>query len=538
MKLSMALEPLFILSTLQSHGYEAYLVGGAVRDLIMYTLKEQAGEKLPPLEQTVTDYDFTTNATPEQILAIFPESFYENQFGTVSIAPKHLREMLHLEHPPGEVTNPSQITKNRVIDVAQATKIHQSLAIPNLQPDPSDPAKQEHNYEITTYRSEGTYQDHRRPTEVKWGATIEDDLSRRDFTINAMAIQISQPVLTTILENADPNQTLFVLETKNYRLIDLYSGMKDLAEGLIKTVGDPAVRFEEDALRMLRAIRFSVQLQMKMTDEIFTAISSLATDIQHVSWERIRDEFLKMIASPQPAFAIELLEETGLLHFILPELLESKGVEQAGHHTTDVWTHSLDALDACPSPDPIVRFATLMHDIAKPRTFRLEENKITFYNHEIVGSRMAKSIAQRFRLSKKDSDRIFMLVRYHMFYYQPQNTDAAIRRFMRKVGLENIDDILDLREADRLGSGARKTSWRLEEMKQRMIDQLHQPFSITDMEIDGTDLMTHFQVKPGPVIGRVLKTLFEQVMDHPELNTKETLLQKAKEILDTEETEK
>ncbi len=518
MEITLPREPLFILATLQSHGYEAYIVGGAVRDTIVRSLRQAAGE--------VTDYDFTTNATPEQILAIFPESFYENQFGTVSIAPKHLRQMMGR---PEEV-NDSAFTsaKNRVIDLAQATKIHQSL-----QPPPpgvrTTAVPSTHNYEITTYRSEGTYEDHRRPSQVQWGKSIEDDLSRRDFTINAMAIQVHRPVAVALLE--DSTETHFSLREGQYKLIDLFGGMKDLAAGTINTVGDPAQRFKEDALRMLRAIRFAVQLQMQMTDETFTAIAGLAADIEHVSGERIRDEFLKMLASPQPDKAIELLDETGLLHSILPEILEGKGVEQSGHHTTDVWTHSLDALASCPSPDPIVRFATLLHDVAKPRTFKLIDGKATFYNHEIVGSRMVKQIAQRFRLSKKESDRMFALVRYHMFHYQPTQTDAAIRRFMRKVGLENVDDILDVREADRLGSGARKTSWRLEEMKQRMIEQLHQPFSITDLAIDGNDLMTHFQLKPGPIIGKTLKELFEKVVEHPELNTKEKLLAEAEDYI-------
>ncbi|MDQ5951699.1 MAG: hypothetical protein QG639_980, partial [Patescibacteria group bacterium] len=209
-----------------------------------------------------------------------------------------------------------------------------------------------------------------------------------------------------------------------------------------------------------------------------------------------------------------------------------KGVNQGGHHTTDVWTHLLDALETCPSSDPIVRLATLLHDIDKPATFASNESgEITFYNHEVVGARTAKQIAERLRLSKRDIERIFILVRYHMFYYQPEHTDAAIRRFMRKVGLENVNDMLDLREADRLGSGAKKTSWRLEEMKQRMIEQLNQPFDVTDLAVDGTDLMNELHIPAGPVIGKVLHSLLEEVLENPELNTKEILIQKAKQII-------
>jgi putative nucleotidyltransferase with HDIG domain len=237
---------------------------------------------------------------------------------------------------------------------------------------------------------------------------------------------------------------------------------------------------------------------------------------------------MKMLKSDFPAEAIELLDTTGLLTHIIPELLTAKGVEQAGHHTTDVWTHSLDALRTCPSTDPIVRLATLLHDIAKPQTYQRTDASITFYNHEVIGARVAKKIAERLRLPKRDVERIFTLVRHHMFHYQPKNTDAAIRRFMRKVGLENIDDILDLREGDRLGSGARQTSWRLEEMKQRMIEQLNQPLSVHDLAIDGHDLMAELKLQPGPKLGQILHELFEKVLEQPELNTKEQLIKEAK----------
>ena len=492
-------EPIFILKTLKSKGYEAYIVGGAVRDMLLAAGSDD-------LHVAATDFDFTTNATPEQILELFPGSFYENEFGMVAVPDKHLKEMMGVQTEPA--TSDSKLAaKNQVIQLDTATKSHASLQPKETQ---TDEFFHQKNYEITTYRSEGVYSDHRRPDQVTWGKSIEEDLKRRDFTMNAIAMDYSDD---------------------DYTLIDPFHGQLDLEKHLIKTVGEPAERFEEDALRMLRAVRFSVQLNMKMTDEAFAAISALAAQIQEVSWERVRDEFLKMLSSNFPAEAIELLDDTGLLQYVLPEILEGKGVEQGGHHTTDVWTHSIDALRNCPSPDPIVRLATLLHDVAKPRTYKLLNGKPTFYNHEIVGSRMAKEIAQRLRLSKHDIDRIFALVRYHMFYYQPENTDASIRRFMRKVGLENINDILDVREADRLGSGARETSWRLEEMKDRMVEQLHQPFSVTDLEVDGNDLMSELNLKPGRQLGEILKALFEKVLDNPELNTRENLLKEAKEML-------
>ncbi|MBU1966912.1 HDIG domain-containing protein, partial [Patescibacteria group bacterium] len=349
------------------------------------------------------------------------------------------------------------------------------------------------------------------PTKLVWGKTINEDLKRRDFTINAMALKF--------------------IKKDEYELIDPFKGLDDLNQHFIKTVGDPTQRFKEDALRMLRAERFAVQLNMQISDQTFEAIINHGQLITKISWERISDEFLKILASQYPAEGIKLLDESGLLQFVLPEILQGKAVSQGGHHTTDVWTHSLDSIKECPNPDPIVRLATLLHDVAKPQTFAIRNDKITFYNHEIIGSRMADTIAKRFKLPNAQRKQLFTLVRYHMFYYQPHHTDAAIRRFMRKVGLENIDEILDLREADRLGSGARKTSWRLEEMKQRMVEQLNQPMEVTDLDINGYDLMKEFALKSGPWIGEVLNKLLEKVLDEPELNKKDELMTLAKELI-------
>ncbi len=492
-------EALFIMRTLQEAGFDAYLVGGAVRDLL-----RAGGEALP----NDADYDFTTNAKPEEIKALFPESFYENQFGTVSVTHQELLAQMGMEL---ETTSLSE-QRETFIDLDSATKIHDSLIVPEDQE--TTTTQWLPNFEITTYRSKEVYADHRRPDpdQLQWGTTIEEDLERRDFTINAMAIGVD-------------------FSTDDYELIDPYQGQAHLAQQLIVTVGDPATRFQEDALRLLRAVRFSVQLNMQIEDKTFEAILAHSDLLQHISLERIGDEFMKIMKSDYPAEGVKLLDETNLLRFILPELLDAKGVEQAGHHTTDVWTHSLDALKESPSTDPIVRLATLLHDIGKPVTFeRTDNDSITFYNHEVVGARMASAIAKRLRLSKHDTQRIFLLVRHHMFYYQPHHTDSAVRRFMRRVGLDNIDDILDLREADRLGSGARKTSWRLEEMKQRMMEQLHQPMDVTDLAIDGHDLMEQLGMKPGPEIGKILQQLLEEVLENPELNSTELLLEKARAI--------
>lgn len=519
--LTLPIESLYILSLLQKNGFEAYIVGGAVRDTLLASFENKPHESIKKF-----DFDFTTSAKPEEIQHLFPEHYYENMYGTVGVAKEHL--LTQMGRQDSQPTETKTETEQKTIDLSQATKVHSSLQSATLQE--SKPVEKKDVFEITTYRYDGIYTDHRRPEQVTWGSTISDDLQRRDFTINALAIQISQEYLQTIDFTTAP--AFIPVLNNNFTLIDQHNGLADLQDNLIQTVGDPDTRFAEDALRMLRALRFSVQLNMQIEPETFAAIIKNAQLLEHVSYERIRDEFLKMLSSDFPKQAIELLDETNLLSFVLPELLDAKGVNQGGHHTTDVWTHSLDALEACPSTDPIVRLATLLHDIAKPATYKLINGQPTFYNHEIIGSRMAKKIAIRLRLSKKEIERIFLLVRFHMFYYQPENTDASIRRFMRKVGLENINDILDLREADRLGSGARKTSWRLEEMKQRMVEQLNQPFAVTDLAINGHDLMDTLGLSPGPQIGAILTSLFEEVLDTPELNTREILLKKAQQLIE------
>jgi tRNA nucleotidyltransferase (CCA-adding enzyme) len=534
MTLTLSAPALFILKVLQDAGYEAYIVGGAVRDLLLARDLDTS-----TASAATTDYDFTTNARPEEIQKLFPEHFYENSFGTVSVTHEHLLDQMQL--PAGFV--PAPITPhtrpNRIIDLAQATKIHislQEIPVSNENTNQEVVAKEHHqaspfpSYQITTFRSDEVYDDFRRPSSMNWGNSLQEDQERRDFTINAMALSVPNNIVAQLVHNPQP---FYSLEPTQYEVIDRFDGLKDLEAGIIRTVGDAQARFQEDALRMLRAIRFSVQLNMSIADATFASIVANAKLIQNISGERIRDEFLKMLKSAYPAEAVELLDQTQLLDFIMPELQAGKGVMQGGHHTTDVWTHSLDALRTCPAPDPIVRLATLLHDIAKPMTYEEQKGTITFYNHEIIGARVASRIARRLRLSRQDTQRIFTLVRYHMFHYQPTMTDAAVRRFMRNVGLQNIDDILDLREGDRLGSGARKTSWRLEEFKARMIDQLNQPMEIRDLAINGDDLMSEFELKPGPELGRVLKALFEEVLENPDLNTREALLTKARQLLES-----
>jgi putative nucleotidyltransferase with HDIG domain len=580
--LPLPIETIYILYKLDQAGFDAYLVGGAVRDLVINAVQQLQTQKKTvradlssPPEQTgpgssaqadhatstrarqaatsgseknyllhskqmVTDFDFTTDATPEQIEQIFTESFYTNEFGTVGISYQHLWEQMQAEGWQKPSTTIASRLKQRqpdqdsLISLAQTSKVHRSLQdqLDQLAQKQKEKQLQPPPFEITTYRAEGVYRDCRRPEQVTWGSSLQQDLQRRDFTINALALSVKSGHLKKLAKKLPQEpQGQIVLEAPHYQLHDFHQGLKDLAQRLIRTVHSPDQRFSEDALRMLRAIRFSAQLDMKLEPLTLKAIDRHADLITKISWERIRDELLKMLTTKRPDQAIELLRQAGLLKHILPELLAAKGVEQGGHHTTDVWTHCLQAVRHCPSRDPIVRLATLLHDIGKPQTFKVREGDITFYNHEIVSSRLASRIGKRLKLSQEQQQRLFDLVRYHMFYYQPDHSDAAVRRLMKRVGLKNIDDILDLREGDRLGSGSRKTSWRLEELKQRMVEQLNQPFAVTDLAIDGNDLMQELGLKPGPKIGQVLEELMQAVLDNPELNQKDKLLSKARQIL-------
>jgi len=503
MRQSIAKTALAVISLLEKAGYESYLVGGTVRDLL--------------LNRPQGDLDLTTNALPEEILQIFPDGFYENKFGTVSLPAKYLLEKFSNNQPTNLPTSREE---------GENYQSETKKKVSAYQPDTLKPI------EITTFRSDGSYVDHRHPEQVVWGKTLTDDLQRRDFTINAIALKINWEQ-----SNLKPETWLkqwvslpdFVEVDTN--LIDPFNGQRDLQQKIIKAVGDPQQRFEEDALRMLRAIRLAAQLEFAIDQNTLVAIQTKSGLLQHISWERIRDEVFKILLTNKIEDAFNLLLATGLLSHIFPELLATKGVEQRGHHEYDVWTHSLRAAQLCPSQDPIVKLAALLHDIAKPETqveIPDQPGEYSFHNHEVIGARTARDIARRLKLSKNDTQRIFTLVRWHMFYYQPQMTDAAIRRFMRRVGIENLDDIMCLREGDRLGSGSKRTSWRLEEMKQRIQDQLHQPMTVNDLAIDGHDVMTYLNLKPGPKIGKIMHDLFEKVLDDPEKNNRDYLLSQLK----------
>jgi tRNA nucleotidyltransferase (CCA-adding enzyme) len=440
-----------IIDTFTANNFDLYAVGGSVRDTLM--------------DRPTHGWDFTTNAKPEQILALFPESFCDNQFGTVSI------KIYDEPHSEGDA----------VADI----------------------------FEITTYRSEKGYGDFRHPDKVTWGSSLTEDLSRRDFTINAIA-------------------------WNGVDFIDPYDGQTDIKNKIIRTVGVANDRFSEDALRMMRAVRIASQLGFFIDPDTTAAIKKNAGLLRNISAERIQMELYKILASDFAADGILLLKNTGILEVIIPELHAEFAVGQKSpkrHHLYDVGTHSVMALKNCPSKDPVVRFATLLHDVGKPPTMNTTpEGVITFYNHEVVGARIIKSIASRLRLSKKDTDKIYTLVRWHQFSVDERQTDSAIRRIIRRVTKEYLDDMLALRIGDRLGGGALETSWRLELFKKRLIEVQKQPFTVSDLTVNGYDVMTIFSCKPGKIIGDVLTALFADVENAVLPNDREKLLEKLKEM--------
>lgn len=432
-----------ILDKFKKNRFEIYVVGGCVRDILM--------------DRKTNDWDFTTNAKPSEILELYPEGFYDNQFGTVGVT----------------------TGKSKLI------------------------------YEITTFRQESDYKDHRHPEKIIWGTNLLDDLGRRDFTINALAYDGS-------------------------KIIDPYNGKQDIKNKLIKAVRNPFDRFKEDALRMMRAIRIAAELNFSIDNETFQAITDNSKLIINISEERIRDEIIKILSSDYPADGIMLLKNAGLLIYILPEVEKCFGVEQKSpqrHHIYDVGTHLIMSLKHCPSKDPIVRLATLLHDVGKPVTFKLtEDGVITFYNHEIIGDSIVRNIANRLHLSKKDRDKLITLVRWHQFSVDERQTDKALRRFIKNVGIGNLKDILDLRIGDRLGGGARETSWRLELFKKRLIEVQKQPFTVADLKVDGNDIMKIYEIGPGPLVGAVLEMLFNDVIVVKIPNERDFLLKRIEEL--------
>ena len=375
--------------------------------------------------------------------------------------------------------------------------------------------------EITTFRSDGNYSDGRHPDKVEYTASIEDDLPRRDLTINAMAYNVLDGTL-----------------------IDMFDGMKDIKNKIIRSVGNPYERFTEDGLRIMRAIRFATKLNFNIEKETFEAICHSTGMLTSIAYERIREEFNGILISDNPFRGVELLRKTGILALIMPELMQGFGVSQNRFHKYDVYYHILHTIQAVESLETeeltlLVRLAALFHDIAKPMVQKKvsKQEEPVYYNHEVVGANVAKKIMKRLKYSNAEIDFVTLLVRQHMFYYQDEWTDGAVRRFMKAVGIENIKPLLKLREADRLGSGNRKDkeSKAIPKLLARIDKIIEEENAITvkDLKINGNDLMKEFNLKPGPIVGKILNYLLDLILDEPSLNDKEKLMEKTKLFLES-----
>lgn len=439
-----------IVAKLVDAGFEAYPVGGCVRDLLRNV--------------TPYDWDITTSAKPEEILALFPESFYENAFLTVTV-----------------------------------------------KTGSEDPALKE--IEVTTYRNEGKYTDKRHPDEVNYAKTLDEDLSRRDFTINAMALTLTGDV------------------------IDPFDGRSDLEKKLIRSVGDPLRRFDEDALRMMRAVRFTAQLGFEIEEKTKHAIGKLSHTIEFIAHERIRDEFIKMVKSTAGRAVIDLMQELGLLKHIIPELEQGIGMENRPRIFT-IYDHNLKAFDYGVKADfPWdVRIAALLHDVAKPATRGPKKNdEWTFYGHDVVGGKMAVQILERLHFPRHTIEKLATLIRWHLFKYESEDetTDSSIRRLVRNVGADNMNDLVRVRICDRMGMDVPKAvPYRLRHFQFRVEKILREEEAPTPkmLKVKGEDIMRILGIAPGPKIGRIIEVLMQEVIDDPSLNAKDALEARVTEL--------
>ncbi|MDH3201547.1 MAG: HD domain-containing protein [Myxococcales bacterium] len=361
-------------------------------------------------------------------------------------------------------------------------------------------------YEVTTLRGEGAYSDGRRPDSVVFVGDIDQDLARRDFTVNAIAYD---PV--------------------DGRVVDPFHGLVDMGAKVLRAVGDPKERFQEDGLRILRGARFVATLDFELEGATEAAFRGALDTYRKVSPERVREEWIKAMKARAPSRAFEVMRRTGILEVTYPELLEQVGCEQNQWHAYDVWDHTMRVLDESEA-DPSERMAALLHDVAKPRT-RARSDKTgdwTFYHHERVGADMADRWLRDYRFSNQERELIVDLVRHHLICYGSEWTDAAVRRFIKRVGSDRVEALLRLGEADALGKGrnVEEELALLKELRSRIDEQIEQGGALTtqDLAIDGKDVMAHLEGGPGPVVGQVLRELLEQVIEDPSLNTRDKLM--------------
>ncbi len=424
------------------------------------------------LGRSAADWDLATDARPDRLLELFPDAVYENRFGTVVVR-------------------------------RDATA-----------------------YEITTFRIDHEYADHRRPHRVEFGDTIEDDLARRDFTVNAMA-------WGTAPDMATPDAAAKVAPSaREPVLVDPFGGRADVRAGLLRAVGSPHERFEEDALRMIRAVRLAATLDFTIESATLAAIGANAGLVSHLSGERIATELEKLLAAPRPSVGLRLMADTGLLAVLSPELGAQRGLAQNKIPGDDLLDHTLRTVDAAPAGRPIVRLAALLHDIGKPAT----SAEGHFKGHEVVGAEMSIGLMKRLRMPRAIGDRVALLIRHHMFTYEGTWSDAAVRRFITRIGRHALEELFELREADSIGSGIPAESFGLGELRQRVAEQLGARVALdrADLAIDGDDLIAELGLTTGPTIGLILDELLERVIADPELNDRPTLLVLAQAML-TEE---
>ncbi|MFN8629535.1 MAG: HD domain-containing protein [Chloroflexota bacterium] len=365
-------------------------------------------------------------------------------------------------------------------------------------------------FEITTFRIEHEYADFRRPHKLEFGDDIDADLARRDFTVNALAW------------GRRPG------EAAN-QLLDRFGGRADLAARTLRAVGDPEARFREDALRMVRAVRLAATLDFAIEPATLAAVAANAELVRHLSGERIAAELEKLLAAPRPSVGLDLMARTGLLAAISPVLAAQRGIPQNKHPGEDLWDHTLRAVDAAPANRPVVRLAALVHDIGKPAT--LEHGH--FPHHDRVGAELAAELLRRLHYPRTPAETVAHLVRHHMFSADPSLSDAAIRRFIKRIGAEHLDDLFALRRADDIGSAADPDDAGIRAFRERVAAELHaaHPLDRTDLAIDGGDLMRELGLAQGPRLGRVIEGLLEQVINEPALNTPDSLLLLAQGIL-------
>lgn len=447
----------YIIDKLNSAGFEAYIVGGCVRDSI--------------LGKNPNDWDITTSATPYEVKNIFRRTIDTGiQHGTVTV-----------------------LVDKSVFEQSEKNTHH------------------DYAFEVTTYRVDGEYADHRRPNSVEFTTSLEEDLKRRDFTINAMAYNDREGV------------------------IDIFGGMEDLKQGVIRCVGNPSDRFDEDALRILRAVRFAAQLGFEIHEDTKTAMREQAKFLKDISAERIQVELTKLITSDNPDRLIEAYE-LGLTKIILPEFDEMMNTPQNNpYHLYSVGVHTIKVMENVPA-DMVLRYSALLHDVAKPMTKTTGEDGVDhFYNHQPEGAKVARKILRRLKLDNNTIDRTCNLVLNHDFYLDSETQSPAFRRFLGRLGIENFSDYMAIRKADMAGQSdymleVKEASTKvLEALYQRAISE-KQCIKISDLAINGKDLM-ELGMKPGKEMGDMLHYLLEQVLDEPKKNERDNLFLMVKEKL-------